>query len=165
MKRKWVQLATLAQFSKNIRRRGNQVENGGTRLVKSVAKRALRRLVWATPVDKGVARSNWRVGIGAAPTAVIPAYAPGRHLGINETANGQAAINAGIARINGFSPGQGRALKKSISIANNTPYIGALNAGSSKQAPAGFVEVALDEARATIGNFRFFETGFGGDDD
>lgn len=152
-------MATLAQFSRNIRKRGSQIENSGTRMTKAAAKRALRSLVTNTPVDKGVARSNWRVGVGGQPTAVIGAYAPGKKLGINERANAAAAISAGIARINSVRgvSGRGGGLQTAIYIANNTPYIEKLNAGYSKQAAAGFVERALLEASMEIKGFRIFE--------
>lgn len=160
-------MATLAQFSQNIRKRGSQIENAGTRVVKAVSKRALRALVAATPVDEGTARSNWRVGIGASTRGVISAYAPGKKLGIGESSNANAAIAAGIARINGVRgvSGRGGGLQTAIYITNNTEYIGnlsngkGLNDGYSPQAPAGFIEVAVAEARETIRNFRVFQTG------
>lgn len=149
-------MATLAQFSKNIRRRGRQVENAGTRLTKQVATRALISLVRGTPADTGEHRSNWRVGIGAPTRAVIKPYAPGRNLGIEENANASAAIAAGRARINSVKANSG-GLKTAIYVSNNAPAIGLLNSGSSRQAPAGFVDRALVEARSEIRNFRVFE--------
>ncbi len=149
-------MATLAQFSRNIRKRGVQVDNAATRIVKTVSKRALRALVTNTPVDKGVARSNWRVGIGGVPTSSIAAYAPGSKLGINERANASAAITAGISRIDSVSPGRGNRLRTSIFIVNNVPYIERLNEGYSKQNAPGWIERSLQEARASINNFRVF---------
>ena len=162
-------MATLAQFSQNIRKRGSQIENAGTRVVKAVSKRALRALVWATPVDEGVARSNWRVGIGASTSSVISAYSPGKKLGIGERSNGNAAIAAGLARINSVrgASGRGGGLQTAIYITNNTDYIGnlsngrGLNDGFSPQAPANFIETALQEADSVIRNFRVFQTGAG----
>jgi hypothetical protein len=148
-------MATLAQFSRNIRRRGSQIENSGVRIVKRASKKALVSLVRSTPVDKGVARSNWRVGIGAPARSVIPAYSPGRHLGINENANASAAIAAGIARINSVR-NSGRSLTTAVYISNATPYIEVLNNGYSGQAPAGFIQRAVAEARAEIAGFRIF---------
>lgn len=153
-------MATMAQFSQNIRTRSSQIENAGSRVVRATSKRALKVLVKSTPVDKGVARSNWRVGIGAQPSAFIEAYAPGKNLGIGERANASAAIAAGFARINtvkGVS-GAGGGLKTAVYIGNNTPYIEKLNSGSSKQAPAGFIEMALSEVNSVIKNFRVFTT-------
>jgi len=149
-------MATLAQFSRNIRRTGSDIENGGTRLVKATSVRALKSLVRNTPADKGVARSNWRVGIGAPTRSVIGAYAPGSKLGINESANASAAIAAGRARINSVR-GTSGGLTTAIYITNAAPYIGRLNSGYSGQAPAGFIEIALLEAKAEILGFRLFQ--------
>jgi hypothetical protein len=146
-------MATMAQFSRNIRRTGSQIENGGARLVKAIAVRSLKSLVRNTPVDKGVARSNWRVGIGSPTRAVISAYSPGKNLGIGETANASAAINAGRARINSLRSST-RGLEKSIYISNATPYIGELNDGSSGQVGKFFIQRALSEAQAEIAGFR-----------
>lgn len=150
-------MATLAQFSRNIRKRGSQIENSATRVVKQASARALKALVRGTPVDTGRARSNWRVGIGAPTSAEIDPYSPGRHLGINESANANAAIAAGLARINSVKGKAGLGLTTAIYISNNTKYIGRLNSGYSKQAPAGFVEKALIEAKLEIAGFRVFE--------
>lgn len=151
-------MATMVQFSQNIRKRSSQIENAGSRVVRATSKKALKALVNATPVDKGVARSNWRVGIGAAPTAIIRAYAPGKKLGIGERANANAAIAAGFARINSVKgvSGRGGGLQTAIYISNSVPYIEKLNAGYSKQAPAGFIELALAEVNSVIKNFRVF---------
>lgn len=157
-------MATLAQFSQNIRKRGSQIENAGTRFTKAVAKRALRALVLATPVDTGRARSNWRVGIGAPTSAVIDPYSPGKKLGIGERANANAAIAAGLARINSVrgASGRGGGLQTAIYINNNTPYIGnlpngkGLNDGYSPQAAPGFIEAALLEARSVLPTLRVF---------
>lgn len=155
-------MATLVQFSKNIRRRGRQLENAGTRFTKAVAKRALRALVTSTPVDTGTARSNWRVGIGASTSAEIGPYAPGKKLGIGETANAGAAISAGIARINSVRGKAGVGLTTAIYITNNTGYVGnlpngkGLNDGYSPQAPAGFIEAALSESTSVLNNLRVF---------
>ncbi len=153
-------MATLAQFSQNIRKRSSQIENAGSRVVRATSKRALKVLVRSTPVDEGVARSNWRVGLGAAPTAIIDAYSPGKNLGIGEKANASAAIAAGFARINSVRgvSGRGGGLQVAVIISNNVPYIEKLNNGSSKQAPAGFIEAALSEVNAVIKNFRVFTT-------
>lgn len=143
------------QFSKNIRRRGRQFENSASELVRRMAKRTLRSLVLSTKVDKGVARSNWRVGTGATTSAVIAAYSPypkgsqANGQGINETANAAAAIAAGNARINSVRGISGVGLRTGIFISNNTPYIGiALVSGG--------LETSVIEARAEVRGFRLF---------
>lgn len=157
-------MATIAQFSQNIRKRGSQIENAGTRFVKATAKRALKNLVSATPVDTGRARSNWRVGIGAPTSAAIETY--------GSSAARNAAIDAGFARINSVRgvSGRGGGLKTAIYISNPLGYVGhlplerGLNDGASKQAPAYFIEAALGEAVGTISNMRVFVSGTGDDE-
>lgn len=85
-----------------------------------------------TPVDTGHARSNWIPSIGAPATDVVTSEDAGPH-------------DAGVAAVLAFKLGQG-ALYES----NNAPYITALDLGHSHQAPAGFVESAVDRASATV---------------
>jgi hypothetical protein len=127
-----------------------------------VAKRALSALVFNTPVDKGVARSNWRVGLGNTTRAIIPAYAPGSKLGRGETANASAAIAAGNGRINSVTASRS-GLTVAIYVTNAVPYIERLNSGPpyTKQNGAGWIEASLAEATATLRDFRVFELGGG----
>lgn len=156
-------MADLLQFSKNIRRRGRQIENSASELVRSMAKRTLRSLVQNTKADTGKARSNWRVGLGAAPTAVIDPYSPypkgskanGR--GAAETANAAAAIAAGNARINSVKGVSGVGLKTAVYITNNVPYL-------DKALQPGAIEVSIREAQAVVRGFRVFDRNSGGDE-
>lgn len=152
------------QFSKNIRRRGRQVENAATALVRSMAKRTLRSLVYNTKADTGKARSNWRVGVGAPTRAVIDPYSPypkgskADGQGIGESANAQAAIAAGNARINSLTGISGVGLKTGLFISNNVDYI-------EKALLPGAVEASVVEARAALRGFRVFDPRRSGDDD
>ena len=157
-------MATIAQFSQNIRKRGTEVENAGARLVRRTARAVLKKLVYGTPVDKGVARSNWRVSIGAQTYAKIPAYAPGRHLGIAERANANATIEVGFRKIDELRPGRGNPLGSSLYITNNAPYIERLEAGYSPQ-NRGWVNDSVSVAREVISNFRIFTRGGDGEGD
>ena len=153
-------MATLLQFSRNMRVRGSRIENNSIELVKRIAKRALVGLVEGTPVDEGVARSNWRVSIYNPTRAVIPAYLPGKNLGRGERSNARAAIAAGIAQINllrvGAAFGTGQA-GRALFITNAIPYLGRLRTGSSTQQPNDWVSIALIEARSEIGSVRLLE--------
>lgn len=81
-----------------------------------------------TPVDTGWARANWVPNIGEPLTGVV---------GTREavTAGAQAAGQAKLIR---YKLGQGP-----IYLTNNVEYIKRLNAGHSKQAPAGFIQAAV----------------------
>lgn len=143
------------QFSKSIRRRGKQFENSASALVRRTAKTGLKSLVRQTKADTGKARSNWRVGIGAPTSAVIRPYSPYKKgskadgMGIGETANAQAAISAGVARINTVRGISGVGLKTGIFLSNNVDYI-------DKALLPGALQVASAEARASVRGFRLF---------
>lgn len=79
-----------------------------------------------TPVDKGWARGNWQVTTGSPATGVI---------GSPDSVGDAGDVLSALAGQN--------LLDKRTYIVNNVPYIRALNAGHSKQAPKQFVEKAL----------------------
>lgn len=78
-----------------------------------------------TPVDTGNARARW------VPNIATPARG-GDH-------------DAGVASVLGYKIGDGPVFES-----NDADYITALNNGHSKQAPALFVETAVDKALATM---------------
>jgi len=136
-----------------VRRRANEVAPGVTRIARQAAMAIDRELVYGTPVDKGVARSNW-IGSNGTPFAdVIPAYAPGKKLGIGERANAEAAIAQAKTAINTFQAGKGQKLY----LTNNVPYIGRLNNGHSKQAPAGFIQKGVQAGVESVKGARIFK--------
>lgn len=114
--------------------------------VKATAKAVVREVVTGTPVDTGKARSNWQASLGDEDDAVLAPHHPGNHLGIGERANAQSAIAAADAVIDGRKPGE------TVYVQNNVDYIGLLNDGSSKQAPASFVQRAVLMGVETVQN-------------
>lgn len=79
------------------------------------------QLVLTTPVDTGRARSNWVPSIN---TPQIKIVEPGQRESIGEA-------------IKNYE------LDQTIFITNSLPYIRSLNDGHSQQAPAGFVDLAI----------------------
>jgi hypothetical protein len=137
-------MGTLGHFAVKMKRRGEDVERNVTLLTQQVAKSVLGTVTRATPVDTGQAVSNWQVKINAAATDVIPAFYPGE-LRSTASANISAASQAGYAVVSMYN-GTG----KNIHITNNVPYIGELNDGSSRQAPASFVQLSIVSAISEI---------------
>lgn len=145
-------MATLGEFARRIRERGRQVEEGVNEIVKKTAIVADREVVLSTPVDTGRARSNWLLSLGGPSTSEIEAYAQGKG-GSSGAANANAAMAQAQAAVRGRRPEQ------DVYISNNLPYIGRLNDGWSAQAPAGFVQAAVQRAAAAIRNMRVFRRG------
>lgn len=89
-----------------------------------------------TPVDTGWARANWLPNIGSpinSPAGVRPEQPDSATT--SEQEKGLASV------VTGYRTSRGE-----VHITNNVPYIINLNEGSSKQAPAGFVQRAIMKA-------------------
>lgn len=96
-------------------------------------------IIKGTPVDTGQARSNWLPSHRIPMSGTIEPYAPGRHLGISESANADGAMN----RVRGAVAA--RPLGETFYLSNNVEYIEDLNQGTSKQAPTMFVQLAIQQ--------------------
>lgn len=108
---------------------GQFVPDQVTLFQKRIALEALRKIVLRTPVDTGRARGNWQTTIGAAPESESLQADPI-----------QAGVNA-IHQLGAFSI---------VFVSNNVPYIIYLEDGTSQQAPAGMVQLTLEELKAMI---------------
>lgn len=110
------------------RKFGDQVRISHRQLCQRIALDIDQRLVLATPVDTGRARSNWLASVGQPRTDEVG----------TRDAGSAIAEAAGVINAAPDFP--------LIYLSNNLPYIKRLNEGSSKQAPAAFVETAVDAA-------------------
>lgn len=135
----------LEDFAKRMNRIAVQVESNVEQAVRDCAKAVTKSVVENTPVDTGRAKSNWVVQLDAPFSGQLPAHVPGVG-GNSAEANSLAAIDRGLAVIDRYNVER----NSSIHITNNLPYIGALNDGHSKQAPAGFVRTAVMEGLAAM---------------
>ena len=89
-----------------------------------------RQVSVSTPVDTGRARAGWFITVNSPSTEVLP---EGRYrLSLPQTVPSAISVS------------------DKIYITNNTPYIGKLNDGYSRQAPARFVELAAARIQAAI---------------
>lgn len=93
----------------------------------------IRDVVPRTPVLTGHARRNWQVSWGVPTGNELP--------GVDKS--GGATIANGVSRM---KTGRSRNPFLPVIIENNVPYIGKLNAGSSRQAPSNFVELSINKA-------------------
>lgn len=92
-------------------------------LVQKVSLEAFSEVILKTPVDSGRARASWGVGVG------VVTYGPTE----GSDPSGQEAIARATAAASGIKAGQ------VINLASNLAYIGRLEYGYSKQAPAGMI--------------------------
>jgi hypothetical protein len=116
------------------------LEGVAERVITRLALDVTANLVETTPVDTGWARSNWVPAIGVPFLADI---APGRateQMVAGGVGRQQSAIVTVAAT---YRLGRG-----SVFVSNNVPYITDLNNGTSRKAPAGFVQMAIAKAVA-----------------
>ena len=99
-------------------------------IVKKVVIDAYARIVDRTPVDTGRARASWQFGINTEPQGKVP----------------EGDYRSQISGIVAETVSEIEAAPAAVwFIANNLDYIEALEAGWSKQAPAGMVSLTLRE--------------------
>jgi hypothetical protein len=130
----------LLDLANSLEKRAKEIDKRVNIIAIKVAMNLLENLVWRTPVDTSRALSNWQVSFDTPNLASIEPYVPG-YLGYTQQASASEAINVGNMILKQKKPGQ------VIYISNAVPYIGDLNRGSSKQAPAGIVDGAMMIAR------------------
>jgi hypothetical protein len=130
-------MANLEQFSRHMVVRADRLPIKAAELQREVAMTVHENLVYGTPVDTGLARSNWLMSIGKSRTDVIPQYSYGNFLGISETKNAVQAITQAITALQSHKPGQ------DIYDTNNVHYIETLGRGHSRQASAGWIPLAI----------------------
>lgn len=117
-------------LGKFMEEEADDIIEGVTRRVHAVALSIDQNVVISTPVDTGRARGNWIAEVGHDPTQAEPD---------TKSKDGAASIKRAAEAIEKFDARR----HEEIYIANNLPYIEKLDAGSSAQAPANFVEQAI----------------------
>lgn len=127
-------MADLKVFAKRIRALAVDVDERIDSAVVQTAIVANQTVVAATPVDTGRARANWVVGLDKPIRDT--------HEEVDQSGQETNAINK--TQIKKRKSGQ------TIYISNNLDYIGDLNDGSSSQAPANFVGIAVRAAEVFL---------------
>lgn len=131
----------MSDEARQVRIIVEQLEGYTAKVITGVTLEIHAELTEATPLDTGWARANWVPAIGR------PGASSSEQTGVNSTAKAKAT--AGLAAVAGYKIKQGI-----VHITNNVPYIEVLNAGSSAQAPADFVQRAIEKG-ITAGLRRF----------
>lgn len=122
--------------SREVRVVVDELRKDVSRVVRELVVGLHGRLVETTPVDTGWARTNWVPQVGSAF---------GGTAGTREDAEAgrldHSPATAGLLDVARYDVSRG-----DVHVTNNVPYIEKLNAGSSRQAPAAFVQEAIARA-------------------
>ncbi len=128
-----------SRFDLQVRQWAERAEVSIAQFTKLVAFKVFTKTTMRTPVDTGRARASWNIVVGdSADTSVEPLA---KWDGFNDEAEADSIASAKANRIR-------PALVYTIS--NNLPYIVALENGSSKQAPAGMLRLAIADVRLEL---------------
>ena len=119
-------------FASDVAKFGNKVNTRMDVVVRKITFDLTSSIVLKTPVDTGLARSNWQVGIGSRPSGTRATLDKSGGSSITEAAQVTASIKAGGV----------------CYIVNNLPYIMALEYGHSKQASAGMARISVARFQA-----------------
>ena len=112
------------------------------RTIVALAANIQNELVRTTPVRDGWAKANWVPAVGRAIIANTENLSEEDRLAA--LAQAQHIQNLGVQQLQTYRFGDG-----TVFISNGVPYITRLNAGSSIQAPAQFVQAAIEKAIRT----------------
>lgn len=129
----------MRAWADDIPRQQNEIK-------KQLTTEVITQLIAATPVRRGEARSNYTVGQGNANS---------EYRSSGWDLYGLVALRAARGAIETCPPGT------PLVVSNNAPHIAKLNAGGSIQAPAGFMQQAVEDARRIIGKQVIRYTGGG----
>ncbi len=134
-------MGNLSKFSKRMKTLGKRIETNANKEAIQLGSLISQTVILATPVDEGTARANWFATLGV----------PERFADFNAAdPSGQLTISRNDASIQ-------KQTEQTIYITNNLPYIKRLNDGWSAQAPAGYVEAAVDVAKKKMKEIRLLK--------
>ena len=115
-------------FEKQLKKYLNNVDRKGTKEIRGVGLQALTLVMFKSPVDEGVFRANWKIGIDSIDK--------GFDIG---NKNAQGAMSEGKRRLGSLQSGS------KINVSNALPYAMRLEFGYSAQASSGIVRPVLIE--------------------
>lgn len=144
----------LRYLAKRMGQHAKGVEVASNNTAKDAARAALFELVMGTPIDVGVARSNWKVGIGSPFMGTRQgAFRPflsrwrkpkGKGGSMGDRSNLAGVMQQAMVKLNA------RKTDEVIYISNQLPYIEPLNNGHSKQVRPGFINRAMASAKKQV---------------
>lgn len=118
------------RFEADILKFAEQVKIAPVLVVRKLSLDIFTDLLKASPVDTGRFRANWTLSVGSPNRRKLWAMA-------DTSRQMQVQINLAAKRVESATGAE------VIYITNNLPYAERLNEGWSKQAPAGFVQLAV----------------------
>lgn len=138
------------------------VQKDINRLSVDIASNIAYEVAKRTPVDTAYARANWITSLKPTNDVLMPykaypsRYRRNRRGNLGKGGSFTERVNSWGVRNQAASALIRKEPEDDVYITNNTPYIGFLDKGTSKQAPAGFVGMGITAGvAAAVKAFRF----------
>ena len=122
--------STLFTFDAELKAYAEVLDAKIEAVLKLIVLDIYNRLIDANPVDTGHSQANWRIALDEPDDA------------IRNGASGKQPPN-----LTEFPAG------RDIFVTNPVDYVQWLNEGTSKQAPAGFIQIALAQVEAKVDSY------------
>lgn len=132
-------MGNFHDFANRMRKKAGITEDKFHRAVAELAISVVKEVAPDTPILTGRASSNWITSVGL-PS---PYYSENPFMNAGPQ---ESIMNARLA-LQGYKGG-------TIHIVNNVPYIAELNRGTSRQAPALFVQSAVLRAKYKFKSYK-----------
>lgn len=121
-------MAGFRQLSVAMELQAARVERDVAGVMRLVSVEITREVVPATPVKTGLARGNWQATLNIPASQATPRLDPSAIAAVQQAEQVARALQ----------------VRDTFYLVNRVPYISALAAGFSVQAPAGYINVAVD---------------------
>jgi len=135
-----IKIRNRKKFNVSLQRFADAMDVDVALVVKKLSFDIFADVVAGTPVDTGRAMNNWVISVGS-PSRVVTDRG-GNEGSIKASQTGKAV--GALATVAPFS---------TVWISNNLPYIGSLEEGTSKQAPNGWVDAAINNNLHQLARF------------
>lgn len=142
-------MAANLKFNADVRKFAELCNDRIETVLTGVGVATFKWLAEATPYRSGRARASWNIDEGTSPKGIPAVELPGNRLDATDAeleAAQEAYDHVYKAKLAYEAPDGTDAL----TISNNLHYIENLNAGSSRQAPAGFFEATMAGMEALV---------------
>lgn len=132
-------VTNLKEFNLDLDAFAKKTEITFQTVLKRTALSIFTNIVRRTPVDTGMARASWVIGVNN--------YAAPANMPEGTQLDGDAATRVSMGRTGALDAAQPYSL---VVISNYLPYIQFLENGSSQQAPNGMVRLSIEEEFARM---------------
>jgi hypothetical protein len=146
-------MSDIISFKADLNRFAESIDAKVQDAIRRIVIELFNRFTFENPVDTGYSQSNWRISINEPDTTVSnPPTSQERDANKGKKGWINNALGADLSEIVGLTTiGIGRVESgDSVYVTNSVDYVRYLNEGTSKQAPSGWIQIAIAQVVAQV---------------